>query len=79
MKGSIWGWLVWVLGSSELIPGSVIVCVTQSCYLASLNLCEMEGMMLAYLLPLRTNVRVITGEERVLTSDNNRSYEHTEY
>lgn len=65
-KGSIWGWLVWVLGSSELIPGSVMVCVTQSCYLASLSLCEMQGMMLTYLLPLRRNVRVITGEARCL-------------
>lgn len=35
--------------------------------------------MLVYLLPLRRNVSVITGEARVLTLDNNRSYEHIEY
>lgn len=47
--------------------------------IALLGLSEMEGMMVAHLLPLRRNVSVITGEVRVLTSDNNRSYEHMGY
>lgn len=68
-EGSIWRWPVWVCRSSVLIPGSVVVCVTQSPKMVGIMLVCLSGEMW----------RVITGETKVLASGNNRSYEHAEH